>query len=91
MKSHHLINELNQRDTCPYCHNNLISNEWTSLFELEKHYKRTDCDNCGKNIIIRIRFDGSGHDCWDLNSKFCQHIGGVCSLGKEQLEEKVIN
>ena len=89
MKAHHLINELNQRDVCLYCNHDLKKHEWSSLFDLEKHYKRTACNNCGKDVIIRIRFDGSGHDCWDLNSKFCQHVGGVCSLGKEQLEQKV--
>lgn len=66
---HHIINEFNQIEECPYCHNNLLQNRWLSLFESQFHYKETLCNNCEKNIRIKVNFEGSGHDYWNLRHK----------------------
>jgi len=86
MPSKHLIKEINQREECPYCKNDLKENEWKSLFDLQKHYKETPCGKCGEKILIRMHFDGSGHDCWDQNGEFCKLVG---KPSVKTLEEKI--
>jgi len=77
MKAHHLIDQLNQRFECPYCHNNLQRKDWGSNFDLTHHYKEAHCDQCGRTISVKVHFNGSGHDCWDKNSVFCRMVGGL--------------
>lgn len=87
MRTHHLVNEVHQRLECPYCKNDLVENRWESDFNLQHHYKRTECEKCGREISIKVNFNGSGHDCWDKNSEFCRLINPVTA--KEPLEEKI--
>ena len=90
MRFHHLINDRHTRQECPYCHNNLDRHKWYSLFELQSHYKQTTCDKCSRNIMIKVLFHGSGHDCWDKNSEFCGFIGKSSSpIPVKPLEEKI--
>jgi NAD-dependent SIR2 family protein deacetylase len=88
MGKHHLINEINQRIECPYCHDNLQKNEWVSLFVFEHHYKETECNKCSKQIRLKVNFHGSGHDCWDYGSEFSKFIGKPL-FNIKRLEEKV--
>lgn len=60
---HHLINEQNQKEICPYCKRNLDGKSWKSEFNSDHHYKTTMC-GCGKTISIKMSFYGSGHDDW---------------------------
>ncbi|MCK4521451.1 MAG: hypothetical protein KAU20_02670 [Nanoarchaeota archaeon] len=55
-----------QKEICPYCKADLSNKEWNSEFHFEHHYKIHDC-KCGKKIIIKVNFHGSGHDSWDNN------------------------
>jgi DNA-directed RNA polymerase subunit RPC12/RpoP len=87
MKSHHLLIEVHQRSYCPYCRNKLSGNEWYSDFDLTHHYKGTECDKCGRKIHLKVGFNGSGHDCWDQNSKFCKFVGPAITI--KPLEEKI--
>lgn len=88
MKAHHLKKEVNQTIECLYCNNNLANHQWDSLFELFHHYKQTNCDKCGRRVRVKVDFAGSGHDCWDMNSNFCKHVGGI-TIKTKALEEKV--
>ena len=64
---HHLLKEEDLRVICPYCKESLKEKEWKSHFELEHHYKTTDC-KCGKTISIKVDFHGSGNDEWNKKS-----------------------
>ena len=88
MTPHHLINEINQIQTCPYCKNDLIDHIWDSTFDINHHYKETLCNQCHKTIIIKIDSYGSGHDCLNPKSEFCKAIGvpSITSL-EEKLKE----
>lgn len=88
MKLHHLKNEIHQTIECFYCNNDLSRNKWDSLFHSLHHYKQTNCENCGRTLRVKVRYNGSGHDCWDPNSEFCKLIGGM-PVSKKLLEEKI--
>ncbi len=84
----HLTDELDQIKECPYCSNSLAKNEWKSSFEVQHHYKQTLCDKCNKHIRVKVFFGGSGHDCWDMNSKFYKKVGGI-KITTKTLEKKL--
>lgn len=90
MTPHHIINEIDQIQMCPYCKNNLSEHKWDSMFEINHHYKETLCSKCNKSITIKVNFHGSGHDCWDSKSCFCKSIGRApVDTLEERLEEKL--
>jgi len=61
---HHLVSEPQQKTFCIYCGRNVPRNEWSSEWHLEAHYKTIKCQ-CGKNLHIKVNFEGSGHDSWN--------------------------
>ena len=67
MSVHHLLTEKDLKIICPYCKASIKENEWKSHFELEHHYKTTEC-KCGETISIKVDFHGSGHDNWNKKS-----------------------
>mgnify|MGYP001617122225 CR=1 FL=1 len=87
MRVHHFVKEIHQRLECPYCKNDLSENRWNSSFHIEHHYKMTGCEQCGREISIKVNFNGSGHDCWDKNSDFCKLINQT--KASKPLEEKI--
>ncbi len=52
-------------DKCTYCHNSFDGKRWFSSFIDGKHYKRIKCDSCGKEEMLEVDFEGSGHNGWD--------------------------
>ncbi len=38
--------------------------KWKSEWNPGHHYKKTTCDNCGKEVWVTVDFEGSGHDDW---------------------------
>ncbi len=88
MPKNHLVKELHQLAECFYCNNKLNDHEWKSLFNLTQHYKQTVCSCCGRKLIIKAHFDGSGHDYWPVNSEFSK-IFSKKPESKERLEEKL--
>ena len=61
---HHLVSEISQKTFCIYCKREVPSNEWKSDWHLEMHYKTLKCTSCGRDLHIRVNFEGSGHDSW---------------------------
>ncbi len=60
----HNINEYDQKEICPYCKSDISKKkDWKSHFCGDLHYKSTKC-SCGKEINIKVHFQGSGHDTW---------------------------
>jgi hypothetical protein len=60
----HNISEYDMREICPYCKDDLSSKkDWKSCFCGDIHYKSTQC-GCGREINIKVEFQGSGHDLW---------------------------
>jgi NAD-dependent SIR2 family protein deacetylase len=59
---HHIVNEINQREQCVYCGNNLSDKRWYSEHSMEHHYKSVEC---GERVRVKVNFIGSGHDTWD--------------------------
>jgi len=64
MTIHHLVKESDIKENCIYCGKNLINKKWESKFEGDFHYKTIICE-CGREIITKVDFLGSGHDSWD--------------------------
>ena len=64
---HHLVSEEGLKTFCLYCKTEVHPTCWTSEWDSEKHYKKCTCNSCGKDLTIRINFEGSGHDSWNGN------------------------
>ena len=93
--AHHLIKEIDTKETCLYCGNKLKGETWNSEFETEFHYKTIVCSGCGKQNRVKVDFQGSGHDHWDGNGfkikgnleKKIKHKKEIKTKGK--LEKKI--
>lgn len=68
MTAHHIIQESDQKNICPYCGNKHL--KWKSKFDGTSHYKEHVC-SCGRKVTIKVPFMGSGHDSWskDLDKR----------------------
>jgi len=64
MSVHHLVKDAELMEACPYCNKGLPEAAWKSHWLSWKHYKTATC-GCGKDIWLRVWFDGSGHDSWN--------------------------
>lgn len=64
----HLVKEEDQKENCGYC-STPVDSEWKSVHIGDKHYKSTICTKCGKDIMIKVGFLGSGHDSWSEKKK----------------------
>ena len=64
MTAHHIIQESDQKQVCPYCGNK--HQRWESVFDGHNHYKEHRC-TCGRRVMIKMSFMGSGDDSWSKN------------------------
>ena len=89
MTAHHLITEGFTRTVCPYCWRTMNEREWGSEFEREVHYKSAVCE-CGKNIRLKVDFQGSGHDDWqERTTPFLPKKDDTENLTKSSIEDKL--
>jgi hypothetical protein len=79
---HHLVSEEGQKTFCIYCKRDVPISGWTSEWHSETHYKNVVC-KCGKELHIKVNFEGSGHDSWN-GKKFKSKI-----VKKKTIEDKV--
>jgi|GEM_PF-3600185 len=79
MVLHHIFNESDLTNFCPYCKKDLSNAQWKSSFHSSAHYKETTC-GCGKCLSVRTEFHGSGHDSWDSNTNWRDTVE---NLGKD--------
>jgi len=66
-----MVGEENFISQCPYCLREAKpthANKWRSEFNREIHYKALRC-SCGKDLRIKVSFQGSGHDNWNKKKK----------------------
>jgi len=64
MAADHELSEEDLKQTCPYCKHDMSDQKlWKSCFCGSIHYKHATC-NCGKDLSIKVEFEGSGHDMW---------------------------
>ena len=68
MDIHHIIRAAYSASICIYCSAELNPDKWESEFDAELHYKGVVC-KCGKKNIIKLDFQGSGHDNWSRLEK----------------------
>ena len=79
MVLHHIFNEQDLTNFCPYCKKDLSNANWKSSFHGAVHYKQTDC-TCGRCLTLRADFHGSGHDSWSGKGNWKDVVD---NLGKE--------
>jgi len=60
----HLVREMHLKETCIYCGHDLRDKKWTALHHREKLYMTHKC-TCGRHMVVRLPFLGSGHDSWN--------------------------
>jgi DNA-directed RNA polymerase subunit RPC12/RpoP len=60
---HHVVQEQDLKHQCAYCSHDM-GDDWSSQFDRARHYKGASCQNCGKQVTMKVDFDGSGHDDW---------------------------
>ncbi|MFW6013805.1 MAG: hypothetical protein ACOCZ6_04035 [Nanoarchaeota archaeon] len=91
MSAHHLLNENDMKKKCLYCGNELDICEWESQHYVEKHYKTNSCTTCGKEAIVEVGFEGSGHDSWaaPFNTKKQRRHKGKIKVVESQLEKVI--
>jgi len=82
---HHLTSEKELKTFCLYCKSDVPIDGWKSEWHSETHYKTTQC-KCGKDLHIKVNFEGSGHDSWN-GKKFTSKI--TKKTKDETIEEKV--
>ncbi|MBT4935762.1 hypothetical protein HOL21_03970 [Candidatus Woesearchaeota archaeon] len=77
----HITNQL-KGDKC-YCGHLIEKNDWTSEWceHAERHYKNALCSKCGKKNLIKLDFDGSGHD--DAVECKCDSIDSIVKKVQE--------
>ncbi len=69
---HHLLSEGHLKTFCIYCKKGVPVDRWKSDFHSGMHYKSLAC-SCGKELHIKVDFEGSGHDSWN-GTKFTSKI-----------------
>ena len=65
MNAHHIIKPEDNKNHCIYCKSSLEDSRWSSEFVGFIHYKKIVSPTCKSKNIVRVDFDGSGHDSWD--------------------------
>ena len=83
MTVHHIIREKDQKNVCTYCGNSLISMDWDSAFEGDSLYKVLHC-TCGRKVVVKMPFMGSGHDSWSKTTNLDKKIEEVDSESQKE-------
>jgi len=65
----HCLKEEHLLDTCGYCRTDVSQIKWESEFYLDIHYKTMTCPECNKKQSVKVSYEGSGHDNWNLEKR----------------------
>ncbi len=79
MEVDQMAGTIDKKAACVYCSADLKDAEWESVHSGIQLYKRTNCPECNKVIMLKAGFDGSGHDDW-AGKKEEKPKGGVRSI-----------
>ncbi len=84
---HHLVSEGELKTFCIYCKTEVPMKGWKSDWHSEMHYKTVKC-SCGRDLHVRVNFEGSGHDSWN-GSNWKSVIVKKSSGKKQNIEDKI--